>query len=71
MNRNPEVEAWLAGYDNPMKSIVMAVREVILSADERVAATWTPPAPTAFAAIRERATTAGPDASLIRPPDPR
>ncbi len=36
MNRNPEVEAWLAGYDNPMKSIVMAVREVILSADERI-----------------------------------
>ncbi len=33
---NPEVEAWLARYDNPQKSTLMAVREIILAADPRI-----------------------------------
>ena len=36
MNRNPEVDAWLAAYQNPMKPVVMAVRDVILAADDRI-----------------------------------
>lgn len=36
MNRAREVEDWLAGYDNPMKEVVAAMREVILAADERI-----------------------------------
>lgn len=35
-NRNPDVEAWLEAYDNPQKNLVLAVREVVLDADERV-----------------------------------
>ncbi|WP_109508906.1 DUF1801 domain-containing protein [Nocardioides speluncae] len=35
-NRNPDVDAWLAAYDNPQKELVQAVRETILGADERV-----------------------------------
>jgi hypothetical protein len=35
-NRNPEVEAWLAGYENPMKPVVLAARDVILDADPRI-----------------------------------
>jgi Domain of unknown function (DU1801) len=34
--RNPEVDAWLDRYENPMKPVVMASREVILAADERI-----------------------------------
>ena len=30
MNRNPEVDAWLATYDNPMKQVVSAIRDAIL-----------------------------------------
>lgn len=37
MNRNPDVDAWFATYDNPQKELVQAVREVILDADERIA----------------------------------
>lgn len=37
MPRNPEVDAWLAAYDNPMKPVVAAMRDVILEADGRVA----------------------------------
>jgi hypothetical protein len=33
---NPGVDAWFAAYDNPQKDLVMAVRDVILGADERV-----------------------------------
>lgn len=33
---NPEVDAWFAAYDNPQKKLVLAVREVVLAADERV-----------------------------------
>jgi uncharacterized protein YdhG (YjbR/CyaY superfamily) len=31
-----EVDKWLAGYDNPMKPVVEAVRRVILEADSRI-----------------------------------
>ena len=37
MNTNPEVEAWLAAYENPMKPVVEAMRAVILGADPRIA----------------------------------
>lgn len=33
---NPEVDAWFDRYDNPQKELVLAVREVILAADDRV-----------------------------------
>ncbi len=33
---NPGVDAWLAAYDNPMKPVVSAMRDVILAADDRV-----------------------------------
>lgn len=36
MNLNPEVEAWLAKYDNPQKPVVAAVRLAILKADKRI-----------------------------------
>ncbi|MEY1555124.1 DUF1801 domain-containing protein [Yoonia sp. R2331] len=36
MNTSPEVDAWLAAYDNPQKDLVAAVREAILAADDRV-----------------------------------
>lgn len=36
MNKSDEVEKWLATYDNPMKSVVMEVREIILAADPRI-----------------------------------
>lgn len=31
-----EVDAWMEDYDNPMKPVVQAVREVILATDPRV-----------------------------------
>ena len=34
--RNPDVDAWFDGYENPMKETVAAVREVLLAADERI-----------------------------------
>ena len=43
---NPEVDAWFAAYDNPQKDLVMAVRDVILGADERVTETIKWQAPT-------------------------
>ena len=36
MTKNKEVDAWLKAYDNPMKPVVAAMREVILKADTRV-----------------------------------
>ena len=36
MNKNPEVDVWLESYDNPMKPVVMAMRDAILSADDRI-----------------------------------
>ena len=35
MNRNLEVDAWLADYENPMKPVVLAMREHILGCDKR------------------------------------
>lgn len=41
-----EVDAWMASYDNPMKPVVQAVREVILKADKRITETIKWQAPT-------------------------
>jgi hypothetical protein len=35
--RNPDVEAWLADYENPMKALVVRVRDILLDADDRLA----------------------------------
>ncbi|MET0843529.1 MAG: DUF1801 domain-containing protein [Mycetocola sp.] len=44
-NHNPEVDAWLAEYDNPQRDLVAEVRDVILSIDPRVteAVKWKAP----------------------------
>ncbi|MBO6718350.1 MAG: DUF1801 domain-containing protein [Rhizobiaceae bacterium] len=44
-NRNSEVDAWMAGYDNPQKPVVEAVRKAILAADPRIGETikWSAP----------------------------
>ena len=34
--KSPEVDAWLDAYDNPMKPVVAAIREVILATDPRI-----------------------------------
>lgn len=36
MPKRPEVDAWFRGYDNPMKDVVLAIREVLLQADKRM-----------------------------------
>lgn len=36
MNKNTDVEQWLAAYDNPQNSLVRQVRDVILKADDRI-----------------------------------
>jgi hypothetical protein len=41
-----EVDAWMAKYENPMKPVVQAVREVILGADRRITETIKWQAPT-------------------------
>lgn len=41
-----DVGAWLANYDNPMKDVVVRMREVILAADERIDETIKWQAPT-------------------------
>lgn len=46
MNSNPEVDAWLSDYENPMKAVVAAMREAILAADTRVTETIKWQAPT-------------------------
>jgi hypothetical protein len=46
VEHNPEVDAWVTAYDNPQKDLVMAVRDVILGADERVTETIKWQAPT-------------------------
>jgi len=40
-----DVEAWLAGYDNPQKPVVLEVRRIILAADGRIGETikWQTP----------------------------
>jgi len=34
--RNPEVDAWFAEYENPMKGVLLHVRNVVLDSDERI-----------------------------------
>lgn len=41
-----DVDAWMATYENPMKPVVQAVREVILKADKRITETIKWQAPT-------------------------
>jgi hypothetical protein len=41
-----DVDAWMAKYDNPMKPVVQAVREVVLKADKRITETIKWQAPT-------------------------
>lgn len=36
MPSNPEVDAWFAKYESPMKPVVQRVREIILGADPRI-----------------------------------
>lgn len=36
MGASPEVDAWMATYDNPMKPVVQRIREIILEADPRM-----------------------------------
>jgi len=36
VGKSKEVDAWFARYENPMKAVVMRMREIILGADERV-----------------------------------
>jgi hypothetical protein len=36
MPSSPEVDAWFAKYDSPMKPVVQRVREIILDADPRI-----------------------------------
>lgn len=35
-NKNPDVDAWFANYENPQRELVAKVREFILSIDPRV-----------------------------------
>jgi hypothetical protein len=45
MNENPEVSAWLAQLEHPLKDVIDAVRTVFLEADERLTETikWKSP----------------------------
>lgn len=36
MNINPDVDAWMAVYDNPQKDLVDMIRKAILAVDDRV-----------------------------------
>jgi uncharacterized protein YdhG (YjbR/CyaY superfamily) len=36
MPKSKEVEAWFARYENPMKDVVLRVRDIVLGADERI-----------------------------------
>ncbi len=44
MNENPEVQAWFAEYEHPLKDAMLRVREIVL-ADERMTETikWKSP----------------------------
>lgn len=44
--KNPDVDAWLRAYDNPMKPVVEATRELMLRADARIGETIKWQAPT-------------------------
>lgn len=43
--RSPDVDAWLNGYDNPLKPLVERAREIVLGADDRIGETikWSTP----------------------------
>jgi hypothetical protein len=43
--RDPEVDAWLARYENPQKPLVERVRDIMLAADARLGETikWSAP----------------------------
>jgi uncharacterized protein YdhG (YjbR/CyaY superfamily) len=36
MPRSKDVDVWFARYDNPMKEVVLRVREIVLGADPRI-----------------------------------
>jgi uncharacterized protein YdhG (YjbR/CyaY superfamily) len=36
MGRNKQVDAWFAKYENPMKDVVLRMRDIILAADSRI-----------------------------------
>ena len=36
MGKSAEVDAWFAGYENPMKDVMQRAREIILAADPRM-----------------------------------
>ena len=36
MAKQKEVDDWLKSYDNPMKPVVLKIREIILEADDRI-----------------------------------
>jgi uncharacterized protein YdhG (YjbR/CyaY superfamily) len=36
MPKSKEVDAWLARYENPMKDVVLRMREIILATDSRI-----------------------------------
>ena len=36
MPKQKEVEDWLKNYDNPMKPVVLKIREIILNSDNRI-----------------------------------
>jgi len=36
MPRRPEVDQWFSRYENPMKPVLMRMREIILAADPRI-----------------------------------
>jgi uncharacterized protein YdhG (YjbR/CyaY superfamily) len=36
MPKSKEVEAWFARYENPMKDVVLRMREIVLGADARI-----------------------------------
>lgn len=46
MNKNRDVDAWLSSYDNPMKEVIEAIREVVLKSDNRIEETIKWKAPT-------------------------
>lgn len=45
MNEKPEVSAWLAELEHPLKDVILAVRTVFLEADDRITETikWKSP----------------------------
>ena len=36
MGRSKEVDAWFGRYENPMKEVVLRIREIVLDADARI-----------------------------------